>query len=477
MSAGCYVRVSTSEQAEHGYSVGEQQDRLRKFCEAMNWPVADVYVDAGFSGANTDRPALKKLISDVKAGLIDRVVVYKLDRLSRSQKDALYLIEDVFLASGCDFVSVTENFDSSTPFGKAALGMIAVFAQLEREQIKERMSMGMIARAKEGKFHGSSTVPIGYDYIDGRLVVNDFEAMQVVKAHELYVSGRGIRSICEEFNAAGFTHKHGRWLAPTMRNVLAKRTYIGETYYSGAWYKGEHDPIISPELFAAADRMKNRKHEDYLRKGTRDGMATSYLGGLLFCAHCGAKYIKCAHYNHYKGKSEKVDLYKCNSRAKKTKDAVMDPNCKNKIWKMSELDALICAEIEKLALDDNFLDEDRKIDSRRSEASILALEIERLDDQILRLMDLYSLGSIPLDLLQQKTEGLKKQKESLEEMRRNAEMANGNVLNRRDMAEKVKSFGDVLKRGNLAEIRALLSALIERIELDGDDVTIYWRFN
>ena len=123
-----YSRVSTAEQASEGYSIGEQQSRLQSYCDAMNFKPYTLYTDAGFSGGSTDRPALQDLIRDVKNGKIEKVVVYKLDRLSRSQKDTLELIEDVFLTNGCDFVSVTENFDTATPLGRAMIGILAVFA-------------------------------------------------------------------------------------------------------------------------------------------------------------------------------------------------------------------------------------------------------------------------------------------------------------------------------------------------------------
>ena len=104
-----YVRVSSQEQVE-GYSIGEQTDRLKKYAEAMGWVIHKIYVDPGYSGGNIDRPGLNEMIRDVEAGEIDTVVVYKLDRLSRSQFDTLYLIEKVFLANGADFISMTENF-------------------------------------------------------------------------------------------------------------------------------------------------------------------------------------------------------------------------------------------------------------------------------------------------------------------------------------------------------------------------------
>ena len=143
-----YIRVSTQEQAQEGYSVEQQTERLTAYCKAKDWPIVDIYIDPGFSGANIQRPALQRLFSDIKAGKVDCVLVYKLDRLSRSQKDTLYMIEDVFLAKSVDFVSMQENFDTSTPFGRAMIGILSVFAQLEREQIKERMSMGRMGEPR-----------------------------------------------------------------------------------------------------------------------------------------------------------------------------------------------------------------------------------------------------------------------------------------------------------------------------------------
>lgn len=119
LRVACYVRVSTREQAEKGYSVSEQQERLKAYCLAKDWVVAQVITDPGFSGAKLERPGMQQLISLVQTKKCDAVLVWKLDRLSRSQKDTLYLIEDVFLKNGCAFVSMNENFDTSTAFGRA----------------------------------------------------------------------------------------------------------------------------------------------------------------------------------------------------------------------------------------------------------------------------------------------------------------------------------------------------------------------
>lgn len=146
--AALYIRVSTLEQAQEGYSIGAQKERLLAYCKAQDWAVADFYIDGGYSGSNLDRPGIQKLVSEVDS--FDLVLVMKLDRLSRSQRDTLHLIEDVFLPNKVDFVSMSESFDTSTPFGRAMIGILSVFAQLEREQIKERTYMGRLERAKEG---------------------------------------------------------------------------------------------------------------------------------------------------------------------------------------------------------------------------------------------------------------------------------------------------------------------------------------
>ena len=185
-----------------------------------------------------DRPALKSLFSDIESGLINTVLVYKLDRLSRSQRDTLYMIEDVFLAQGVDFISMTENFDTSTPLGRAMIGILSVFAQLEREQIKERMAMGNVARAASGLWRGGSGAPIGYDYIDGRLAVNEYEAMQIRLIFDLFLKGNTFHAIKAHLQDHGYTNKYGSWKnAAIISKVLRNSTYIGKVRYAGNEYE------------------------------------------------------------------------------------------------------------------------------------------------------------------------------------------------------------------------------------------------
>ena len=221
-----YARVSTENQLEN-YSIEEQTERLRAYCAAKGWSLRKLYVDGGYSGGNTNRPALQQMLSAIRAGGVDAVVVYKLDRLSRSQKDTLTLIEDELLAHGTDFVSINENFDTSTPFGRAMIGILSVFAQLEKDQITERFTMGRIGRSKAGYYHGGSHPPTGYDYKDGLLVVNEYEAIQIREVFSRFISGKSVNSISRYLSE----HYTTKWTAGKVLTALRNTVYIGNVHY------------------------------------------------------------------------------------------------------------------------------------------------------------------------------------------------------------------------------------------------------
>ena len=474
-----YPRVSTQEQAMNGYSIDEQIDRMTKYSDAMGWKIYKVYTDAGYSGANTDRPALQEMIKDIKAGKVDRVLVYKLDRLSRSQKDTLYLIEDVFLANNCDFVSMSENFDTSTPFGRAMIGILAVFAQLEREQIKERLKMGKDARAKLGKFHGGKSVPIGYEYIDGELVTNEYEKMQIVEAFTMYSNGASIHKIIKTFDDAGYTHKYGKWIDKTMRAVLKQRTYLGEINYKGEWHKGSHEAFISEELYNKVNSMIEAKNKQYVKHNRRLGLASSYLTGYLECGCCGSKYAK----KTMKHKSKvhpdiiyEYPQYICYSRMKSKPTLIKDPNCKNKNWPMHELDNIVFGEIRKLSLDPEYYHEVKDHEETDNRIDVIKAEINNIDSQISRLMDLYTVGQVPLDLLQDKMHGLTDKKNKLSNEIDKILDDKKEILSHEKTLEIVNSFDDILNRQDLDEIRTAIGILIDKIVIDGNDITIHWNF-
>lgn len=465
-----YVRVSTQEQAKEGYSIDEQIERLREYCKAMGWIVVKIYTDAGYSGANTNRPALQDMLKDIEKRKGDSVVVYKLDRLSRSQKDTLSLIEDSFLANNVDFVSMTENFDTSSPFGRAMIGILSVFAQLEREQIKERMSMGREGRAKEGKFHGGGYAPIGYDYVDGELKINEFEAMQIREIHKLYQQGMALRAIERTFIEKGYSHKNGNWQSKRIKQCMLNDIYIGNIHYNDQVFKGTHDAIIDEETFNKSVALYNSKDSSKCKHIGR----STYLGSLLFCHQCGARYVvsssKCGD-SIYK-------YYSCHSRRKLNRSMIKDPNCKNKNYKMDTLDNMIFDEIRKLANDPTHVHKIRQekfSDEHSEKERLISKKIAQIDSQKSRFMDLYGVGEFTIDEVQEKVAPLNKQKEKLVLELENMSKDNAS-LSEKEAIEILKTFEDVMNEGDYGQIRMLIDSLIEKIEIDNEDIDIFWRF-
>ncbi len=460
-----YVRVSTQEQAKEGYSIDEQIDRLKMYCKAMGWVVVKIYVDGGYTGSDMNRPALQDMIKDIKAGKADSVVVYKLDRLSRSQKDTLHIIEDILLKHSTDFVSMNENFDTGTSFGRAMIGILAVFAQLEREQIKERMTMGKEARVKSGKWGGSCNAPVGYEYKDGELVINDFEAMQVRKIYELYLKGLNFCQIERELNDKGYTHRYGKWNRTLVRNAMVNKIYQGYVKYNEEYHKGNHEPIIDEKTFEKANTLYQSRDFSKFKNNGR----STYLGGLIFCECCTARYTL--------SKNGNYRYYICHSRRKSTRHMVKDPNCKNKIYKLEVLDNAILEEIKKLALNPDEIEVLQKAnlsDEMKEKENLIKKELDRLHAQKSRFMDLYGVGEFTLEEVNAKVKPINEHREKLE---KELQGLNGNRnMTKKEVIEIISNFEDIINRGVFEEIRLMIASLIEKIEINGDDVNIFWRF-
>ena len=466
-----YARVSTAEQATEGYSIDEQVERLKKYCDAIGRKDYAVYIDAGRTGANIDREGMQEIIKDVAAGKIDKVIVYKLDRLSRSQKDTLYLIEDVFIANGVDFESITERFDTSTSFGRAMLGILAVFAQLEREQIKERMAMGKEGRAKQGKWHGGGHIPIGYDYEDGDLKINEFEALQVREIFKRYTSGETIGRIESDLNRRGVKHKYGIWARDRIARTLKNNVYIGVIKSNGVEHVGAHEPIVDKEQFETAQKRLE------IRRTRRESRIPNYLGGLLYCKRCGAKY-SASTYRVVGGKPYRY--YSCYSRHKVNVRMIKDPTCKNKTWRTDVLDELVFGEMRRLSLDNDKIYEliEKEAETRRNDShvgDILRQERDKLEAQRGRLLNLYMSGSFTPHELDERVFALNRQIQGIDGELKAIDEKQPEIKPQQVVAA-LSGFDDILKRGDYNDIKNIIDMLIKRIEIDGDDVYIYWRF-
>lgn len=463
-----YIRVSTEGQKENT-SIPEQKEKLLAYCKAKGWVCVEIFIDPGYSGATLERPAMERMIQAVEEGNIDVILVTKLDRLSRSQKDTLYLIEELFLPNGVDFVSVAESFDTTTSFGRAMVGILSVFAQLERETIKERTFGGRIGRAKKGNWHGGGTDPIGYDYIDGELVINEKEAEQVRMVFEYYAAGLSIAAISERMQ--GYTTKHGDWRHPgTIATVLDNPLYIGTVHFEGTLTPDSHDPIVSKETFERVSYMRSGVHK-YAKKGSK-----YVLSGLVYCGKCGARY-------GVKQNSNKKKFYCCHSRSKVNRLMVKDPNCKNKNWILDDLEKIVYDEIIQLQKNPQLLHEIKKIPPKKGGIMIgkVQEEITRLNEEIGRLMDLYQANDSTLQVgdVAQRIDALYQEKvRLLNQINPNQNQKGNNANKFRMEAAKllIQELPAAIREENIEYVRYSLFQLLERIEVDDSEVYFYWSF-
>lgn len=466
MRVALYPRVSGHEQ-EDNYSIPEQIERMKKYCEAKDWIVYKIYTDSVQSGADMDRPGLQSMIKDCEDGKIDMVLVYKLDRLSRSQKDTMFLIEDVFEKNNVSFTSMTENFDTSTPHGKFIIGILAVFAQLERSKIQERTTLGKKARAAEGKWHGSKWVPIGYDYEEGLLKPNEYEKMQVLEIADLFLKRTPVRTIATMMTEKGYKHKYGEWDSKTIRRVLSNPVNLGLIKDGDTLHPGLHDAIIEQETFDAIQVIMTERKEKF---GTQAKPHKSLLAGFLFCAHCGGRYGR-------QTNPAGLQYYSCYSRNKSQKKMIKDPNCKNKNYKSGELDAAILLELNKLAIDPEYVEHIRqnkpKNDVNKKIKSITS-EIEKINAQISKMMDLYAMGSIDMDMISSKVAELNKTKTALQQEIDSLDVPDADEMT----TEEIQSIAAMMNDENLTlqDRRSIIQSLIYYIEIDNDKVMIHWKF-
>ena len=473
--AALYVRVSTNGQEEDGYSLDEQIDRLTKHCEARDWQVVDIYRDVS-TGSNIKRPGMQSLIANVKK--YDMVVVYKLDRLSRSQKDTLYLIEDVFEAKGVGFTSLSENMDTSSPFGRAMVGILSVFAQLEREQIKERMTMGKLGRIKNGKTSAWAKVPFGYDYLGGELVVNGVQAPVVRRMFDKYLSGTSITKLVDYLNDEGHIGKDKWWSYRTVRAVLDNAVYTGRTNFKGEVYDGIHDPIITDSVYyKTQSELERRQKEAYAKNNNpRPFQAKYLLSGLLRCGKCGAGFELIQ--GSVKKDGTRFKRYKCFSQSSKNHNPVRRGHraefCHACMYPMVDLEALVLDEVEKLRLDPGSLSSHQATDNS-NERDALRAELDTVQQKLDRITLLFINGGLSIELLN-------KQKAELEQQQ-------GALMKKLDKIEDdvpalpIVEAREVLSGalGNIRDLeyedqKRIVRTLIERITLDDEDMVIRWRF-
>ncbi len=342
-----YTRKSTEEGLDQDFnSLDAQRDSAEAYIKsqaAEGWQcLPDRFDDGGFSGGNMDRPAVQRLMERIEAGEIDCVVVYKVDRLSRSLLDFARMME-TFERHGIAFVSVTQQFNTASSMGRLILNVLLSFAQFEREMISERTRDKIAAARRKGKWSGGMPI-LGYDVVDRKLVVNNGEADQVRKIFALYLERRSLLAVVEGLDTSGVTTK--RWTTRkggergerklnknTLHQLLTNVTYAGKVRHKREVYEGEHAAIVDQTLF---DQVQNALHANSGGRGsTSQGMHQPLLRGLLRCRSC-----ECAMIPSYSSRgTRRYRYYLCT-------------NAQKRGWAACPSPSVPAAEVERFVVDE-----------------------------------------------------------------------------------------------------------------------------
>lgn len=445
IKAGLYARVSTDSQLE-GYSIDAQKEFLLSYAKSKDYTEFEYYIDGGYSGKDLNRPAIQKLIEDCKNHKIDAVFVFKLDRISRSQRDTLYLIEEVFNKYDVSFISMRENFDTSTPFGKAMIGVLSVFAQLERETILERTRIGLKKRAEAGLWRGGGKIPFPYRYDRniGTLIPIPEQVELLHKMISLYISGKS-------FNAIGDIVGMDESLVETR---ILSITNTGKVPYKDEVYDGKHEAVVSDELYEEILRVnKVRSHEKYERH--------YLLSGKVYCGHCGAKY-------RYQKWGKRLIMY-CYSQQKSKPRYIKDPNCNNKRWDTFEVEDAVLEELFKMSLDLDLFKKTFNI-ATVNVKNEYRTRLEEITKQINNLLNNIASG-IAVEETNNKINELEKEKETIEEKLIESEQKEKDNKVSLNMIKNLKATWFDM---DFDEQRRIIEHLIDKVIVNDNEINIYY---
>lgn len=418
--AAIYARVSSTEQAEEGYSIHEQRRVLKEYCDKHGYDVYDEYVDSGISGKNiTGRPEVQRLLRDAEDRKFDIVIVWKMNRLARKSLDLLSIV-DKLSSKNIAFRSYMESYETETPSGKLQFQMMAAIAEYERNNIAENVKMGMKARAMEGRWNGG--VVLGYDIVEvpgdnkkrrnTSLVINEAEAEIVRLIFTMYIQGHGYKYITSHLNRLGYKTKRKKdFSVGSIQGVISNPVHAGYIRYNVRqdWnekrrsninpnpilVKGLHEPIISQEMWEAAQKV----HETKQKKPGRYYDTEFPLTGILRCPVCDAGMVIGRTVSTNKsGKKKVIEYYVCG--AWKNKGTTV---CNSNGVRKDKVDPYVLGKIESYVKDPKLVSElVKSINARQADVfrpmmddyNYYKREIEKRKNKVNKMLDTYMDGVI-----------------------------------------------------------------------------------
>lgn len=473
-----YTRKSTDENMNLEFtSLDNQRQRAEHYIASQpGWIVVDErYDDAACSGANLERPALQRLLSDVADGTIETIVVYRADRLSRNLRDFGELIA-FFDEHNVTFTSVTESFSTSTPGGRMFLNMLLTFAQYERELVSERTRHKIAAARQRGQWTGGRPI-LGYDLVrqehGSRIVINEDEARQVRAMFDLYLKHESIITVVKVANERGWTTK--RWTSKAgkpmggqpfcksiMHHLLTNITYIGKTRYREEVYEGQHDGIIDPDVWERVQRLLKRN----AHSGGRDmrNKHGALLRGLLHCSACG----RAMTHTYTKKRHALYRYYRCTQAQGRGAQS-----CPSRSLPAGEIERFIVDQIRTMGSDDDLCTEviaavrgkiDETMESLDADRQTLVAEINRDYKQIEACDDPVALSRIGSN------------EKRLRDLDIEIERLQSAIPTSDEIEQVLVEFDSLWETLPTREQVKLIALLIERIDYDGStsDIAIHF---
>ncbi|MDA7980934.1 MAG: recombinase family protein [Pirellulales bacterium] len=476
-----YTRKSTDEGLDSDFnSLDAQREAGEAFIKSQaseGWVCLGTrYDDGGFTGGNTERPALRRLVHDIEAGEIDAIVVYKVDRLSRSLIDFSKLM-DLFERKEVAFISVTQQFNTSTSLGRLTLNMLLSFAQFERELISERTRDKIAAARRKGKWSGGMPV-LGYDVRDRKLVINKAEAKRVEAMFELYVEHQSLLEVVREIERRGWktkrwrTKKKDQWRGgrPFGKNslyqLLTNPVYVGKVRYKDEVHDGEHDGIVNEGVF-------NQVQTSLKRNGCKGAPASrnkygALLRGLLRCAACD-----CGMAHTYTSKGTKRYRYYTCTRATRQGWA----NCPSPSIPAGEMEQFVVEQIQAIGQDPVVVAATEAASRQQTEEVTERLSAERVALECQRRADEAELGHVlangaDAERLAEISDRMRKTEARLAEIRTELNELDNSAISEAAIAEALGDFTSLWEVLTPHERARVMELLIQQITYDGEEESV-----
>ena len=483
-----YTRKSTEEGLEQEFnSLDAQRESAEAYVSAQRhegWIcLPDRYDDGGYTGGNLERPAMRRLLADIEAGKVDCVVVYKVDRLSRSLMDFARVMQ-TFDRHGVTFVCVTQSFRTSDSMGRLTLNILLSFAQFEREIISERTRDKIAAARRKGKFAGGQPL-LGYDILSSptgaKLVVNEIEAEQVRKIFELYLEHQALIPVVRELEHRGWVNKRsitkdgrgrgGRAFDKTsLYKLLTSRTYLGLVTYHDEVHSGEHAAIVDKAVWERVRMILGRN-------GNTAGAAVrnkhgALLKGLLHCSCCD-----CSMTHTYSTKGgangRRYRYYVCLSAQKKGWDT-----CPSRSVAAGEIEAFVVEQIKKVGRDPAVLEGTLRQmrHQRERELADLACRKKVMERELARhtaaLRKAVAAGIHDAGRVAALNDDIRSTEQKATAVAQEMETLKGQAIDRTEVAAALSAFDPVWEQLAPKEQARVIQLLVERVEYDGAAGTV-----